>query len=292
LRDGRFVATRPVRETDENEIIRFMVGRDIEASVPAAAAPFGETVLSVRNLSSRGTLDDVSFDVRRGEIIAVAGLMGSGKTQLAEAVYGLIPTDAGGIMLDGREARISGPHEAIALGIGFVAEDRRISGILPDMSVLHNLTIAIIGRLTHILGLKIRRSSERKCFDDYAGRLDIRFRDPGQKIQLLSGGNQQKVLLGRALAAECSLLVLCEPTRGVDVGAKAEIHALMRALAGRGAGILMISSDLPEILTVADSCLVMHRGRITGRFDRDGMTETNIAACATGQELSSAGGRG
>jgi ABC-type sugar transport system ATPase subunit len=285
LRDGRFIATKDVRQTDEEEIIRFMVGRDIKSSFAKNSGHSQAITLSVRNLNFQNSLKNISFDVRRGQILGVAGLMGCGKTQLAEALYGLLPIECGEITLDGRQTKINSPRKAIEMGIGFVSEERKENGVFPGLSVLHNLTITIIGKLSGRLGIRLNFQKERDTLTSYTNRLDIRYHRPQQEIDFLSGGNQQKVLLARALASDCKLLILCEPTRGIDVGAKAEIHSLMNELAKKGVAIIMISSDLPEVISMSDRCITMYRGRITGYLSKEQMTETNIVACAVGQKI-------
>jgi len=285
LRDGRFIATKDVGQTDEEEIIRFMVGRDIKSSFAKNSGHSQAITLSVRNLNFQDSLKNVSFDVRHGQILGVAGLMGCGKTQLAEALYGLLPIECGEITLDGRQTKINSPRKAIEMGIGFVSEERKENGVFPGLSVLHNLTITIIGKLSGRLGIRLNFQKERDTLTSYTNRLDIRYHRPQQEIDFLSGGNQQKVLLARALASDCKLLILCEPTRGIDVGAKAEIHSLMNELAKKGVAIIMISSDLPEVISMSDRCITMYRGRITGYLSKEQMTETNIVACAVGQKI-------
>jgi len=284
LRDGRFITTKNIKQTNEEEIIRLMVGRDIKSFFSKSSDHSQSVILSVRDLNFRDSLRDISFDAKRGQILGVAGLMGCGKTQLAEALYGLLPIKDGNIILDGRQVRINNPQEAIKLGIGFVSEERKENGIFPGLAVLHNLTMTIIRKLTGWLGMKLDVQKERDVLADYTSRLDIRYYRPQQEIDFLSGGNQQKVLFARALASDCNLLILCEPTRGVDVGAKAEIHSLMNELAKKGVAIIMISSDLPEVISMSDNCITMYHGRITGFLNKEQMTETNIVACAVGQK--------
>jgi len=284
LRDGRFIATKDARQTNEEEIIRLMVGRDIKSFFAKSSDHSQSVMLSVRGLNFQDSLRDISFDVRCGQILGVAGLMGCGKTQLAEALYGLLPIERGEIVLNGRGVRIDSPQKAIELGIGFVSEERKENGIFPGLSVLHNLTMAIIRKLSGRLGIKLDAQKERDTLRSYAGKLDIRYHRPGQEIDFLSGGNQQKVLLARALASDCKVLILCEPTRGIDVGAKVEIYSLMNELAKKGVAIIMISSDLPEVISMSDSCITMYHGRITGYLNKGQMTEINIVACAVGQK--------
>ena len=284
LRDGRVIGTRDATQTDQAEIVRLMVGRDIGTPAARADPAAGEPILAVRGATVAGQFEEVTFEVRRGEILGIAGLMGSGRTQLAEALYGLWPLDGGRILFEGREVSLRHPAEAIALGIGFLSEDRKSGSLFPELSVLHNLTMSSLRRLSGRVGAVLDFPRERDCLEHYTARLDIRCRGASQEIAFLSGGNQQKVLLARLLATRSRLLILCEPTRGVDVGAKAEIHRFMGGLAQKGLAIILISSDLPELISLSDRCLVMHAGRISGRLDRSSMIETNIVGCATGQQ--------
>jgi len=290
LRDGRFVATHGIGEVDEGAIVRLMVGRDIKGFFSKEAAFTDEVSLRVEGLGVPATLRDVSFQARRGEIIGVAGLLGSGRTELLEALYGLLPLEQGEVYLDGRRIHAGGPREAIARGIGYLTEDRKSAGIFPGLSVLHNLTMAILKQLARLRGLLLSNAGERAVFREYASRLRIRYERATQRIEFLSGGNQQKVLLGRALSAECRLLLLCDPTRGVDVGAKAEIHKLMNELAHRGVTLLMSSSDLPELIRMSDSCLVMHQGRLVAHLRGEEIRENTVMSYATGQVVVGAGG--
>jgi ABC-type sugar transport system ATPase subunit len=284
LRDGRYVTTLDTAGTTEPELVRLMVGRDLGTPVARTSQAGQEPVLEVRGLTLEGVLDSISFGLCRGEILGVAGLMGAGRTELAEVLYGLVAPDAGHMVLDGVAYRPDGPRAAIAAGMGFLTEDRKAAGIFPDLSVAHNLSMALIPELTRAWGTMLDRQAERACVNRFRESMDIRCTSDAQTVRFLSGGNQQKVLLARALATQCRLLVLCEPTRGVDVGAKSEIHRLIRALADQGVAVVLVSSDLPEIIALSDRALVMHEGRVTADLEREQLTEERIMAHATGQE--------
>jgi len=237
-------------------------------------------VLEVEGLGTSGALTDVSFTLGRGEILGLAGLVGSGRTTLARAIFGIVPPGRGRIKLDGVDARIAHAGRARELGIAYVPEERQRQGLVLPFSVSENLSLVILRRLSR-LGF-INHASERTVAHDVVRRLDIRTPGIGVPAATLSGGNQQKVVVGKWLAAQPRVLIMDEPTRGVDVGAKAEIHRLMSELAGRGLAILLISSELPELLGMSDRIMVMHRGRIAGELSRDQATQEKIMAMATG----------
>ena len=284
LRDGQRVDTRNKETIDRPEVVRLMVGREMADLFQKDSSPEEEVRLSVEKVSVGETLKDVSFTLKKGEILGVFGLMGSGQTALAEALYGVRSMVSGKIELDGKPVCFRDERDGISHGVGFLSEDRKSAGLFPQMSVTHNLTLSVLDRFARWKGLALKRRLEREYFIKERDRLDIRCSSYQQEIQLLSGGNQQKVLLGRALAGKCRVLILCEPTRGVDVGAKAEIHALMNELAEEGVSILLISSDLPEVMSMSDACLVMREGRMVGRLEKAEMTETRVGALATGEE--------
>ena len=265
LRDGRHVATRPVIDVSQAALVEMMIGRRMSEYFPAhvGSAP-GPTMLRVDGFSSPAGFRDVSFTVRAGEIVGVAGLVGAGRSEVARALFGLDPLASGDVEIDGRAGVPRNPAEAIARGLGLVPEDRKRQGLVLSMSVQANATLAILRRLSRVF---IRPAREREVADEYFGRLRLQARR-NAPAAALSGGNQQKVVLTKWLAARCPVLILDEPTRGVDVGAKAEIHALVDALAAGGAAILLISSELPEILHLSTRVIVFHRGRIAGTLDR------------------------
>jgi rhamnose transport system ATP-binding protein len=281
LRDGETIASCKTAEVSRAELIQMMVGREIAAVFPKRQVALGETVLEVRKLSARnGGLHDVSLSVRSGEILGIAGLVGAGRTQLAETLFGLTPADAGEILLRGRGVQIGSPAEAIALGIGYVPEDRRQHGVILQMPIAANATLAILKAVSRH-GL-VDVTKERQLAERYVNQLRIKTASVHAPVGTLSGGNQQKVALARWLAIEPSVLILDEPTQGIDVGSKSEIHALMGDLAARGLSILMISSELPEVLGMSDRIAVMHAGTISGILSRQEATQEKVLALALG----------
>ena len=279
LRDGLTVETRPVAGIERAELIRLMVGREISSVFPKETIEIGAPVLDVQGLTSLASgVRDVSLTVRQGEILGIAGLVGSGRTELARTLFGLTPADAGSIRVNGVEVRISSPADAIRAGIAYVPEDRRQHGVVLDMSIAANTSLASLSAVSE-RGL-IDRGRERANAQEYVDRLRIKTPSVLADVGTLSGGNQQKVALARWLSTTPRLIILDEPTQGVDVGSKAEIHGLMQMLAARGLGIVMISSELPEILGMSDRIAVMHRGTVRGVLDRADATQPAILALA------------
>ena len=283
LRDGRTIGMRQVKEVDRAELIRLMVGREISAIFPKREVPIGEVALETRGLRcDAGGVRDVSLSVRGGEILGLAGLVGSGRTQLAETLFGLTPADTGEILLRGRPVRIGSPAQAIALGMGYVPEDRRQHGVVLELPIAFNATLASLAAVSR-RGM-IDTAGERRTARAFVERLRIKTSSLYAETGSLSGGNQQKVALARWLAIAPSVLILDEPTQGVDVGSKSEIHALMIDLAERGVAIIMISSELPEILGMSDRIAVMHRGTLAGVLSREEATQQDIMHLALGGE--------
>jgi rhamnose transport system ATP-binding protein len=274
LRDGQSIATRAVAEIDRAELIRLMVGREVAAIFPKREVPIGAPVLETRNV--RG----VSLEVRAGEILGMAGLVGSGRTEFAEAVFGIRPDPAGEVLLRGRAVRIAEPADAIRCGIGYVPEDRRQHGVVLEMPIAANASLANLPAVTR-RGL-IDGGRERALARDFVQRLGIKTASLYAEAGSLSGGNQQKVALARWLAIQPAVLILDEPTQGVDVGSKSEIHRIMVDLAEQGVAIVMISSELPEILGMSDRIAVMHAGRVAGVVDRGAATQDRILTLALG----------
>ena len=286
LRDGEIVATMPRADVDRGELIRLMVGRELQAVFPKRDVPIGDVALEVRHLASRDAgIDDISLDVRRGEIVGLAGLVGSGRTELAETIFGLRSIDAGEVRINGAAAAIASPADAIAHGIGYVPEDRRQHGVILEMSIAENASLANLGGVSR-RGI-IDAAAERDAAERFVSRLRIKAPSVATETGSLSGGNQQKVALARWLATRPSVLILDEPTQGVDVGSKAEIHAIMQGLAETGVAILMISSELPEILGMSDRVAVMHHGTIAGILPRAEATPQKILAMALEREKAS-----
>jgi rhamnose transport system ATP-binding protein len=284
LRDGALVGTHPMSRVDRAELIRMMVGREISAGFPKRPVERGATRLEVRGLSSRAEgIRDVSFDVRAGEILGLAGLIGAGRTEAARLLFGLAPKDAGEVRLDGRPIDVRSPADAVAHGIAYVPEDRRRHGVILEMSVADNATLAVLRRISMWGWLDFGK--EAALAAEYVDRLGVKTPSIAAAVGSLSGGNQQKVALARWLATAPKILILDEPTQGIDVGAKAEIHKLMGDLAARGLAIVMISSELPEILGMSDRIAVMHAGRVVGVVDRAAATQESILALALGHPL-------
>lgn len=280
FRDGRYVATKPVGETTLNELVHMIVGREIEVHALQSDRPAGNVVLEVRNLSKRGILNEVSFSLRKGEIVGLSGLVGAGRTELARTLFGDLTADSGEIRIEGKPIVSRGPKQAIAAGIGLVPEDRKEQGLVLDLSVESNIGLPLLGSLTRLGVLSKRR--ERHLASHYVKQLAIRTPSIEQKAMYLSGGNQQRVVIAKWLATKPKVLIVDEPTRGVDIGAKAEIHKLLRELANEGMAVLMISSDLPEILSVSDRILVMHQGHLSGELLATAATQEKVMALAMG----------
>ncbi len=278
LRDGKFVDRVPAT-TDHSELVRMMVGRSIEEQFPRRRPEIGEVLLDVKNLSRAGVLEDISFQVRAGEVVGIAGIVGAGRTELARAIFGVDPLDAGEVWVEGRRMERSDPREAKHRGIGFVTEDRQGQGIVQPLSVAENLALASLGRDT-TRGLVNRREQLGRA-EKMIEELNIRTPGPEQEVRYLSGGNQQKVVIGKWLLADSKVLIMDEPTRGIDVGAKVEIYELMNELTRWGAAILMISSDLPEVLGMSDRILVMGGGSIMGELPVEKATQERVMALAT-----------
>ncbi|HEY3363531.1 MAG TPA: sugar ABC transporter ATP-binding protein [Symbiobacteriaceae bacterium] len=280
MRDGKTVGSMPVAETDRTTVVRLMVDRDLSEMYAAKSGPIGEPLLEVRNLATPGRLADISFTLHRGEILGFAGLVGAGRTEVADALFGVGPRPTGQIFLHGREVRIHSPADAVRHGIGYVTEDRKQLGLVLGMTVRENTTLAILESLCR--GGFVRRQQERQTADRYIHDLGIRTPGRDQMTLNLSGGNQQKVVIAKWLAGNPGVLILDEPTRGIDVAAKAEVHAIIARLAEQGVGIIMISSDLMEVLAMSDRVLVMHEGRVTAEFLQDEATQERVMLAATG----------
>jgi rhamnose transport system ATP-binding protein len=282
MRDGKTVATSALADVSRAELIRRMVGREISTIFPKRTVPFGQVVLEVRDLGFRASgVKGVHFRVRAGEVLGFAGLVGAGRTELARILFGLTPADTGQIFLRGKPMIIDRPARAVQHGIAYVPEDRRRHGVILDMAIPPNATLAILRRVSRF-GL-LDRDRERAVAQTYVNRLTIKTRSLEASAGGLSGGNQQKLALARWLATEPSVLILDEPTQGVDVSAKAEIHLLMMELAAKGLAILMISSELPEVLGMSDRIVVMRRGTVAGVLERAAATQEKILCLALGQ---------
>ena len=280
LRDGRRVLSEPLGSLTPDDLVRAMVGRDLAAQSHQAHAA-GETVLAVQHLTREGVFVDISFEVGAGEVVALAGLVGSGRSEVARAVFGIDRYDAGSVQISGRKLRGGSPAAAMGAGIGFVPEDRRQQGLVMELSVARNIALASLARLRR--GGLIFARTERAFGADWAQRLQVKYGRVSAPVSLLSGGNQQKVVLAKWLARQPSLLIVDEPTRGIDVATKAEVHRLISSLADDGVAVLVISSELPEVLMLADRVLVMREGRLAASLTREQASEEAIVAAGTGQ---------
>jgi ribose transport system ATP-binding protein len=283
MRDGHVIGTQPVAETRLDQIIAMMVGRQMSELFRKEEVPIGSPILQVDHLNAEGVLRDISFTLHRGEILGLAGLVGAGRSELARAIFGADRYDQGTVLLEGQPLRARHPRDAVARGIGLAPEDRKQQGLIMGLPVAQNITLANLFRRQRFGFFSLL--AERKTAETYVKRLGIRTPDVDRQVVFLSGGNQQRVVIARWLETRPKVLILDEPTQGVDVGAKAEIHGLMVELARAGVGILLISSDLPEVLQMSDRVLVMHEGRITGRFSREQATQEMVMRSATGEYL-------
>jgi ABC-type sugar transport system ATPase subunit len=280
LRDGRHVATKPVKECDEAGIVSMMIGRAIDAGASPTAPATGPELLTVRGFGSPGKFQDVAFALRGGEVLGLAGLVGAGRSEIAQALMGLDPGASGDIDVRGERVAIRSPAEAMELGIGLVPEDRKRQGLVLQMSARSNTTLSILERLSRLTFVK--PAVERGVAAAYFERLRVRAASPEVRAASLSGGNQQKLVLAKWLAADAKILILDEPTRGVDVGAKAEIHSLIDGLAAAGTAIVLISSELPELLRLSTRILVVRQGMIVGEVPREQATQDGLMRAMAG----------
>lgn len=281
LRDGAHIATEPASALDVDKLIALMVGREMTEMFPKLPSEIGETILKVENLSSGRQVRNVSFELRRGEILGMAGLVGAGRTETAEALFGLRPRTGGKVFKDGVELKIRSPEDAIKHGIALLTEDRRRQGIIGLLDITDNTVIAHLKSY----GFPLDHKQMQQDAQTYVDKLDIKTPSINTKIQNLSGGNQQKVLVGRSLLTDPEILIVDEPTRGIDVGAKAEIHLLLSQLAQSGKAIILISSEMPEVMGMSDRILVMHEGLMTAVLDREDFSSELILKYATTDEL-------
>jgi rhamnose transport system ATP-binding protein len=282
FRDGRLISTRTRREATPQRAIADMVGREIDLTKARTSSARNDLVLSVNNLSRQGVFEGVTFDLHRGEVLGFAGLIGAGRTDVGLALFGIEPATSGTILLDGKPVKVRSARDGMNLGIAYVSEDRRQLGLVLPMAIFANITLPILRRYLNRLGL-VRTSLERRTADAFRTRLAIRTPSVDLEVAKLSGGNQQKVMLSKWLNTNPSVLILDEPTRGVDVGSKAEVHAIIGQLAADGIGVIVISSDLPEVLVLSDRVLVMREGRQMTILDRAEANEESVMTAAMGQ---------
>lgn len=282
LRDGEYIATVELSQVREEDIIRLMVGRTLDQQYPKLPTQRGAEALRVSGLTRDGVLHDVSFTAYTGEILGIAGLVGAGRTELVRAVFGADPINAGQIFVFGQELAVKSPQVAIRAGVGLLPEDRKQQGLVLMLSVLHNMSMASLDRLTSRLLLRLK--DEQQQAGDFIERLRIATPGFKQQVQYLSGGNQQKVVLAKWLASQSKVLIFDEPTRGIDVGAKVEVYNLMNSLVQNGAAVIMVSSEMPELLGMSDRILVMRKGRVAAEFARHEATQEKILAAAMGAD--------
>jgi len=282
LRDGKYVDTKPAKDLTTDQLISLMVGREIKDQFPKLDAKIGEVVLSVKNLTKKGQYNDISFELRTGEILGLAGLMGAGRTELVESIFGIRKADGGEVLIDGKKVEIKSPADAIKNGIAIVSEDRKGHGLNLKGTVKENISIVTLKNYSKI-GV-LRKKSEIKAVDQSIKQLSIKTPTRDQIVNYLSGGNQQKIVVAKWMLADAKIFILDEPTRGIDVGAKSEIHLLLSTLAQSGKAVIMVSSELPEILGMCDRVIVMHEGKLTGEIYRHEMNQERIMKHATGQK--------
>ena len=280
FRDGKHVGSYPAKELDRDKLIKLMVGRELTDLFPKEEAEIGDVVLSVQGLNRGTVVKDVSFELHRGEILGLAGLMGAGRTEVLETIFGIEKADSGEVVLNGKTLRIKQPSDAIRAGMALLTEDRKLNGIMGVLSVRDNITAAALPRYSPRGVLRV--GEMRKDSEDQREKLRIKTPSLSQLIKNLSGGNQQKALISRWLLTVPDVLMIDEPTRGIDVGAKSEIHRLMSMLAQEGKAIIMVSSELPEVLGMSDRILVMHEGRISGELSREEANQESVMHLATG----------
>ncbi len=279
FRDGKYIGTHSSSEVTRDDIIRMMVGREITQMFPKEEVPIGDVMLSVNNLTLDGVFHDVSFDVRAGEILGIAGLVGSGRSNVAETLFGVTPASSGTIAIDGKTVSIDSPNTAIRNRMAFLTEDRKDTGCLLILDVLENMQIAVLQDRFVKAGFVSEKDITAAC-EEMSRKLRVKTPNLQERIENLSGGNQQKVLIGRWLLTNPRILILDEPTRGIDVGAKAEIHRLVTELARNGVAVIMISSEMPEVLGMSDRIMVMHEGHVTGILDRAEATQIKVMELA------------
>jgi ribose transport system ATP-binding protein len=280
LRDGKYVGTKNIKDTNTSELIRMMIGRELKDKYPKLEVPIGEEIIRVKNINQGKKLKNISFYARKGEIVGFAGLVGAGRTELMRAIFGAEPIESGEIFINGKKVEIKSPHDAIRNRMGFVTEDRKSQGLVLNLDVSQNITLASLKNLVrnYVINLK----SERNLSAQLVKSLSIKTPSLYQKVKFLSGGNQQKVVLSKWLATNSDILIIDEPTRGIDVGAKVEIYKLIGELIKQGKVILMVSSELPEIIGLSDRVYVMHEGEIAGELTSEEATQERILHFATG----------
>lgn len=284
MRDGRFIETLKVRDTDKNELVKYMVGRDVVYRYGAGTSEIGEELLRVENLRYKNVVKDVSFVLHKGEVLGIAGLEGAGRTEVAECIFGACKPDHVDMYLNGKKVNITSPESSKKNGIAYITKDRKNKGLFLRMSIVNNVMAANIDRFTQKWMMQFEEA--RKSSTDYCERFQVKTPDIDKKVLQLSGGNQQKVLLSMWISRKPQILIIDEPTRGIDVGTKESIHALIRKYAKKGMGVIMISSDMPELIGASDRIISMYEGRVSGELRLDEITEHRIMAQTSGLDIS------
>lgn len=283
LRDGQYVDTKYIKDIDMDDVVQMMIGREIGERYPHRDVKIGDEVIRVEGLSSGKKFHDVSFSVKGGEVLGVAGLMGAGRTEIMQAIFGNLPTDGGKIFIEGKEVTIKNPRQAIANGIGFITEDRKTEGLLLEKSIAENIEIANLGKVSGSGVLNPKKQAElvKKGIEEFR----IKCFGPDHECNNLSGGNQQKVVLAKWIYTDPKILILDEPTRGVDIGAKKEIYNVINDMAAKGVAVIMVSSELPEVLGMSDRIMVVHEGKVTGIINGADADQAKVMTLATGGSL-------
>lgn len=281
LRDGSYIGTEEIKDIDMNDIVKMMIGREIGERFPARDVKLGQEVLKVEKLTSPGVFHDISFSVRAGEVLGVSGLMGAGRTEIMQAIFGNLPLESGKIYIDGKETVIKNPEAAMKAGIGFITEDRKTEGLILEKSIEENISLANLGKVSgknHVLSSSAEDALVKKGIEEF----HIRCFGPSHECGNLSGGNQQKVVLAKWIYTEPKILILDEPTRGVDIGAKKEIYSVINEMAAKGVAIIMVSSELPEVLGMSDRVMVVREGEVRGIIGKEEANQENVMTLATG----------
>ena len=281
LRDGSYIGTEEIKDIDMNDIVKMMIGREIGERFPARDVKLGKEVLKVDKLTSPGVFHDISFSVRAGEVLGVSGLMGAGRTEIMQAIFGNFPLESGKIYIDGKETVIKNPEAAMKAGIGFITEDRKTEGLMLEKSIEENISLANLGKVSgknHVLSSSAEGALVKKGIEEF----HIRCFGPSHECGNLSGGNQQKVVLAKWIYTEPKILILDEPTRGVDIGAKKEIYSVINEMAAKGVAIIMVSSELPEVLGMSDRIMVVREGEVRGIIGKEEANQQNVMTLATG----------
>lgn len=280
LRDGSYIGVKNIPETNMNEIVKMMIGREIGERYPSRDVKIGKEVLKVKGLTRKGTFHDVSFSVRAGEVLGVSGLMGAGRTEIMQAIFGNLSYESGTIEIDGKKVKISNPRQAMEHGIGFITEDRKTEGLMLDKSIRENISLCNLGRISK--SFVVSKKAEKDMVAEAIKELHIKCFGPFHECNNLSGGNQQKVVLAKWILTNPKILILDEPTRGVDIGAKKEIYSIINKLAAQGVAIIMVSSELPEVLGMSDNIMVVREGEVRGIISYEEANQERVMTLATG----------